>query len=425
MPHVVARCLGALAAASALALVTVSAQQRSTTAAGDLSLRILAADYKAIVAAGESGDRTLIPFLRTMLEDPRLEGSKGQADLTVEIALAKLDDTRALQALWCAAIREDRNPPVSLLGHVGGWFGLRSLEAILSGVGHAAFMRAIERGESTDISYLDPVALATEILPDVAPDGPKFPWYSPGAAERWRQWIAAHRHELSSRKPTGDDVVYTESACKNGKPTRDAARENEKRFGARIIAGSADAIEQAATSGDSLVVPYLMQVLRYPPPNRDANDVSVTRGAIARIIRTDQMQEMWCRAIGDEFEVRLDVEDLGRVGGWFGIQALQKLLRPENQMHWARALGKEKPSKDVIYLPPRLFALKALADVVSNPPVALRDAARADYYAVPEIKAWDGWIAAHKDELSTLEPTGEGVDLSDKACKNGKPVKRR
>src|ERR1700692_4107430 len=31
---------------------------------------------------------------------------------------------------------------------------------------------------------------------------------------------------------------------------------------------------------------------------------------------------------------------------------------------------------------------------------------------------------AHKRELGKLEPTGEGVDFSDKACKNGKPTKK-
>jgi len=33
-------------------------------------------------------------------------------------------------------------------------------------------------------------------------------------------------------------------------------------------------------------------------------------------------------------------------------------------------------------------------------------------------------MAAHKDELSKLQPTGEGVDFSDSACKDGKPRKK-
>ena len=42
-----------------------------------------------------------------------------------------------------------------------------------------------------------------------------------------------------------------------------------------------------------------------------------------------------------------------------------------------------------------------------------------------KAKIWDTWISDHKDELSRLMPTGEGVDLSDKACKNGKPIRKQ
>jgi len=37
---------------------------------------------------------------------------------------------------------------------------------------------------------------------------------------------------------------------------------------------------------------------------------------------------------------------------------------------------------------------------------------------------WNDWIAAHRDELQKLAPTGEGVDYSERACKGGKPVRR-
>jgi hypothetical protein len=34
---------------------------------------------------------------------------------------------------------------------------------------------------------------------------------------------------------------------------------------------------------------------------------------------------------------------------------------------------------------------------------------------------WRNWIAEHRAELSLLQPTGEGVDYSPSACKDGKP----
>jgi len=38
---------------------------------------------------------------------------------------------------------------------------------------------------------------------------------------------------------------------------------------------------------------------------------------------------------------------------------------------------------------------------------------------------WRSWIAEHREELSLLPPTGEGVEYSSTACKEGRPRERR
>ena len=39
-------------------------------------------------------------------------------------------------------------------------------------------------------------------------------------ANRWNDWIAAHREEFEKIAPTGEGVDYSERACKGGKPAK-------------------------------------------------------------------------------------------------------------------------------------------------------------------------------------------------------------
>jgi hypothetical protein len=121
--------------------------------------------------------------------------------------------------------------------------------------------------------------------------------------------------------------------------------------------------------------------------------------------------------------VEQDVNSLVRPGGWFAIRALQKLLTPEADAHFQRAL---KPlSSDLQPEPPRVIALRLLPQIVPNSPFTpsayLTPGARIEKV----IDTWNDWISAHHAELSKLEPTGEGVDFSDKACPNRPPAKKR
>jgi len=92
-----------------------------------------------------------------------------------------------------------------------------------------------------------------------------------------------------------------------------------------------------------------------------------------------------------------------------------------------RPRSAREKSSDVATEPLNLRALKTLPKVIPNPPVAYStpiEQFKAQTHTQEEIKTWQDWIAAHRDELSRLQPTGEGVDFSDKACKNGKPTKK-
>lgn len=184
----------------------------------------------------------------------------------------------------------------------------------------------------------------------------------------------------------------------------------------RILVGDVAATTEAGRSGNRQFVPYLRQVLN---DQSKAEVAGPARVALSRLGEINQMQEVWCQAITDDPKrgLKPSTYELESVGGWFAIQGLEKLLTPDGLVKWHKPSEKER-SNDSLADPVSLTAFKALPKVIPNHPAQLPD---KEWNR--QVKAWQDWIAAHKDELSKLQPTGEGVDFSNKACKNGKPAK--
>src|SRR5260370_19838910 len=109
----------------------------------------------------------------------------------------------------------------------------------------------------------------------------------------------------------------------------------------RILAGEIAAIEEAGKSGNRLFVTYLRRELE--DRTNDGDPAQRARIALAQFGETDQLQEVWCRAITDDPKRGLEnpTHELEKVGGWFGIQGLQKLLTPDGLVHWHKPSGKE------------------------------------------------------------------------------------
>jgi hypothetical protein len=188
----------------------------------------------------------------------------------------------------------------------------------------------------------------------------------------------------------------------------------------RIRAGDTAAIAEAGKTGNRIFVPYLKLELKDDRSHGTSlSPIGVARLALAKLGERQEQQELWCLSLTDV----PPLEDFGYVGGWYAIQTLKEFLTAQGPRNSYRIVHKEK-HQDFSYLPPRYLAIKSLAEVVSNPPVKFDP----DVITPPELdrsaKIWRDWIAAHRDELSRLQPTGEGVDFSDKACKNGKPTKK-
>jgi hypothetical protein len=189
----------------------------------------------------------------------------------------------------------------------------------------------------------------------------------------------------------------------------------------RVVAGDTSAIAEAGKTGNKIFVPYLKEELKDRRNyGTSLSPIGVARLALAKLGERQQQQELWCLALTDD----PPLGDFGYVSGWYAIQALQEFFTPQGPSHSYRRVHKEK-RQDFSYLPPRYSALKTLTELVPNPPAKFDPDAIAPSELERSAKIWREWIAAHKDELSKLQPTGEGVDFSDKACKNGKPTKKR
>ena len=195
---------------------------------------------------------------------------------------------------------------------------------------------------------------------------------------------------------------------------------------ARILDADVSAIEEAGRSGDRSLIPYLQRMLMDSRLGGSKDDRAPTvRVALAKLGDINQQQQLWCEANREDprHGVHPKLEPFRKVGGWFGIHALEILLSPEGQVHFERAVRRENAT-DLLRIPPRFMALELLPQMVSDPPIRYTHA-DFDLATERQTQTWRAWIAAHRERLMTLEPTGAGVDFSDKACKKGKPVKKQ
>lgn len=209
----------------------VSGQQRVTVplapptpAERQLEDRVNAGDLSAIQETERSGNKryvsSLIGYIARVIDAASPPVSTIVAART---AVAALITTDQMQAFVCDALRKDDILPVSdRFRIVGGWFGIRSLQMFLTPEADARWQKAMAKAHTpADVIYLPPRFAAMDGLLEIVPNPPvrqrtaSVPWSeAETGAKLWLDWIPAHAQELSTLKPTGEGVVFSEKGCR-------------------------------------------------------------------------------------------------------------------------------------------------------------------------------------------------------------------
>jgi len=187
-----------------------------------------------------------------------------------------------------------------------------------------------------------------------------------------------------------------------------------------IAARNREVIVRAGLNGNRELIPALRGVAkrrRYSPYEEDGaeNDAHV---ALARLDDVVQLQEVWCGLLQESDRPPLGTTS--NIGGSFTIRAMLSILDGAGREGFTRGALKTPPT-DVIH-DPDVFALEILI-MVAKGGATKYEPLQGNFEF--ENAKWRAWVHEHDGELRKRQPTGEGVDLSEGACRNGRPIRRR
>jgi hypothetical protein len=161
--------------------------------------------------------------------------------------------------------------------------------------------------------------------------------------------------------------------------------------------------------------------------------------SLARLGETQHLQKFLCES--RNARTAETAGELPRIGGWYAIQGLLFLLTDEwnkEARKYANERNRQRGDLPEVY-PQQFHVVVGLGMLVPTAPAPLvvRPPGANDtplegpltrFYENRDrlVREWPAWVAGHTDELRNLEPTGEGVDFSAKACdmKSGEPRRR-
>jgi hypothetical protein len=176
---------------------------------------------QSILAAGRSGDVTLIPLIKTRV------GKAGigypTADDAAKLALARLGEqewleywykrfhyrTDEVKNLKQSELRDIVEPRIDALEYIGGWFAVECLRDMLDS--DVVFDKARSRYRYPDAADWEPKELVYPSHKAIVMLKKMFPDASPGQGwarneaelrERWKQWIIDNEKRLREMKPS-------------------------------------------------------------------------------------------------------------------------------------------------------------------------------------------------------------------------------
>lgn len=210
-------------------------------------------------------------------------------------------------------------------------------------------------------------------------------------------------------------------ACGLSVRTQDHQARPDAEF-VRLVAGiesnNTAAIVQAGNSRNPAFIPHLRKLLKELKKLPD--ETSAVEKALAKLGDKDALQEVAClvRSSHPLIQIHGMERELPEIGGWFSIKVLENSFDADSR--FKEGVKKYRKRKviplDVVLSAPSRMALELLDRLVPDPSKPKFTGDIGD--KSKEIAEWREWIKANQDRLSTMEPTGEGVDFSGKVCQS-------
>lgn len=169
-----------------------------------------------VEAAGNSGDKTFIPFLKEVLQSRKLDHQNWDR---VQMALAKLGEREQQQQIVCIFYRGDaheaQNAGISQLPYIGGWFSTRLyVEMLANKQIYSRWSKSEPHG--SDAVLESPQGMALTYLPKLVPGLPPLNEKDWKQTQRlWPEYIRQHEAELNGLAPTGEGVDFSGRTCKS------------------------------------------------------------------------------------------------------------------------------------------------------------------------------------------------------------------
>lgn len=161
-------------------------------------------------------------------------------------------------------------------------------------------------------------------------------------------------------------VLYASAQVGVNHPTTQVAEMIDQ-----VKEGNTPAILQMGKRGDKSAVPFLRTLVQQPNKNFDSVAANAQM-ALAKLGEEEQLNEILREAEGDDLAVQYIAisRKLPYVGGPKVVGVLVRLL---DDTDYHSVFGKAGPNGElpnrVVYEPPSFLAMKALAQIVPNPPV--------------------------------------------------------
>jgi len=185
--------------------------------------RIERGSREALLSAGETGYRELIPALKKRLQDAESFDDEDEKTAT-KMAMARLGDREQLQELLCRlhgnTPQEMQMAALDQIPYVGGWYAIRIYRELLMPAAEARFEKAKSRQDG-DAAVSVPRWWALSSLPKVVPDGlPPGIDYGFNLAQmqeysqKWLVWLQENEEKWKKLQPTGAGVDFSARSCK-------------------------------------------------------------------------------------------------------------------------------------------------------------------------------------------------------------------